>query len=554
MKNHINIKKNIKKITALLLIAMTLVLLSSCGDDGTGYVFSFPIDAPPEYLDPSIATGREAELIIANAFEGLLCPYALDGGSDGLSPGVAYAWEKSEDGLRYTFHLRENTHWRLPSGAQKRLGLDDEAFAAFDTRVTARDFVFALRRGIDPATGAPNASALYPLKNARDIHQGKKAVETLGVEAVDDFTLLLTLEKPSDGFEQTLTQPIAMPCNQIYFEATKGRYGLSPDNLLSNGPFSLSIWDNSQLRLRKNEGYAGETAVAPSAIVFKIQPDQSERLRLIGAEGGYSVALMPASIAADAETPYAKVWMNQRTGTSALLFHCGKSPFSSRKLRVAMCAAIDFDSIGENTGVSLIPDNAPLAGRTFADYNTSAPRNITPDKSRAKQLWQEGLAELQQTKIQISLLCTADDERQMRVLLQQWQSVFGLSLQMDITPLTASALQTRLQQGDYDIAFAELPADGSADRVLKNIAHSEGEDNVMRYQSKTVDALLTGIAQSTPEEAARGCRQTEDHLLQNAVVYPFAPVISQLLVAKGVQGLRLSNTGDRVYFCGAIMS
>lgn len=107
----------------------------------------------------------------------------------------------------------------------------------FDPEITANDFVFALRRAAQPETECPLFSSIACIKNAVSVHNGKMSSDKLGVKAVNNYQLEITLASADDSFMQTLTTAVAMPCNEEFFNATKGRYGLSTEYTLFNGQF-----------------------------------------------------------------------------------------------------------------------------------------------------------------------------------------------------------------------------------------------------------------------------------------------------------------------------
>ena len=312
--------KHLTRLAALLLAALLLLPLAACSKDtGDGKVINYPIDAAPQRLDPAIAGTPEELLVINNCFEGLV----RQGADGNILPGAARSWEISPDGLVYTFHLREDNRWRLHPDAKKLLG--EEAYNAFGTQVTAEDFRFALMRALAPVTGSSGADALYAIKNARAVHEGKKIPEDLGVEARDRFTLVITLERPSATFLYALTRSAAMPCSQAYFEATKGRYGLSPRYLLCNGPFYLSLQGEALARLRRNDGYRENWNTGPATVNLRVQPSMETRLQFLGVEDGYDAVPVPAALL-EGEQADAYESVLLQNATLALLFNCGGPP------------------------------------------------------------------------------------------------------------------------------------------------------------------------------------------------------------------------------------
>ena len=145
--------------------------------------------AEPSTLDPQLATGTWESAIITDLFEGLV---ARDASGETI-PGVASSWERSSDGLHYTFHLRDDAKW------------------SDGTPLTAEDFVYSWRRILSPELAAPYAYMLFPIANAEAVNRGDKPVEALGVEASDPHTLEVTLARPTGYFIDMLGHASTYP-------------------------------------------------------------------------------------------------------------------------------------------------------------------------------------------------------------------------------------------------------------------------------------------------------------------------------------------------------
>ena len=537
-------KHTIKHIGAMLLAALMVFSLSACGEDdsGEGAIVAYAIDKEPVRLDPAIAESASELMVIGNTFEGLVRQTTdAETGSARIVPGVAESWKISPDGRVYTFQLRNNTHWRLHADADDVLG-SDNAVKAFDTYVTAEDFIFGLRRTLNPATNASNAAALYPIENAREIHAGELPTDRLGVKAINPLTLEITLAQPNDMFLYALTQSAAMPCNQAYFEATKGRYGLDASYLLCNGPFFVHLIGGTT-RLRRNESYAGDSRVSPSIVDLKTFDTYAERLQRLGAENGIDMAAIPAGVVPAALVPeeLASSGLLLQNGTISMLFNCER--LSDVNVRTAMCAALSYEALGL-APLGILPEYVQVGGRRLGEL-APAQAGIAHDPERARQL----LLAAESSTSPLALVCAPEHEQTLRKALQQWQSLFGLRLNANIEALEAEELASRLRQGDYDVAVAELRASSSSALQTMQEFASPGTGNPMRYKSDILNELLQGAAQmGSAAEAAKAIRQAEAHLLQNGAVYPLMPSVSRLLLVEGLEGLDISPIGDQVFF------
>ena len=236
--------KHFKKttLTAVILAGLVLTSCSNSSDKDKSNSQTVPKtkdtlvisagDGIPT-LDPDLSQDVVSARVINDLFEGLV---SLDQSNKPV-PGVAKSWDISKDGKVYTFHLRDNAKW---SNGQP---------------VTAEDFVYGLRREMDPATGAGNNTMYTVIKNGAKIVAGKAKPDTLGVKAINPHTLQITLENPTPYFLDILANSGAFP---VYIPAVeKNPKGWAkPGTIVSNGAYELKSWiPNGHLTEVKNPYY-----------------------------------------------------------------------------------------------------------------------------------------------------------------------------------------------------------------------------------------------------------------------------------------------------------
>ena len=214
-------KKFKKMMAALLSAAMVATLFGavSVSADQGGDIYVM-LASNVMSLDTNLATDGDSFEVIADCIDGLT---QMD--ADGAAvPAIAESWDVSEDGLTYTFHLREDANW---SNGEP---------------VTANDFVYAwqLAMTANVEYNYMYGSSVGAVKNADAIMSGEADVETLGVTAIDDKTLQVELEVPVSFFPSLMYFPAFYPINQAFYESCgDGEYGTSPSTYLSNGAFIL---------------------------------------------------------------------------------------------------------------------------------------------------------------------------------------------------------------------------------------------------------------------------------------------------------------------------
>ena len=183
-------------------------------------------------IDPGLAVGLDQSRVNYSLFEGLV---KIDPELN-IVPGVAERWDISDDGRTYTFYLREDATWS-----------DGES-------VTAEDFEWSWLRVIDPATASAGVGDYFILENAEAYNNGQATRDEVGVEAIDDRTLEVTLAAPSPVFLQDLIDQVFLPVRRDVVEQDPEGWSTRPDIFIGNGPFTLEAWrPRDAIVVRKNE-------------------------------------------------------------------------------------------------------------------------------------------------------------------------------------------------------------------------------------------------------------------------------------------------------------
>jgi oligopeptide transport system substrate-binding protein len=208
-----------------------------------------PLQEPPT-LDPAQSTDLASVDVISQLFDGLVAP--AENGA--ITPVGAESWTVSPDGLTYTFTLRKGAAWS-------------------DGRpVTAADYAYAWKRIIDPATASPFASSLTPLANGQAIISGELDPEQLGVHAVDDRVLVVTLDKPAAYFLSLASTPALYPLRQDIVEQY-GKPWTEAASIVGNGAYVMTAWDHdTRIVLERNEGHWGPKPAIQRAM-FRLLPE-----------------------------------------------------------------------------------------------------------------------------------------------------------------------------------------------------------------------------------------------------------------------------------------
>ena len=478
-----------RRIFAVLTAVLLLFTLTACGDDGTGMGFRLPIDGEPRQLDPQSATEASSVTVISALFEGLT---RLD--ANGVVVDGAATYTVSDDGLTYTFTLKES-YWSTIAIRGEQTDWDEP------TRVTAHDFVFGWQRAVSPDNQSGTATALYGIKNAEAIHKGKKKLSTLGVKAVSDTELTVTLEKADPAFLARLATAPFMPCDKQFFDYTAGRYGLETKYLISNGAFSLTAWNHDQsLLLNKNEHYHAADTVAPSVVRFVIDAeDAADALT----SGSLDAAYLPADAVDGARDAGVSVY-SLSDSVRGVYFNTAVPVLSNAFVRRALRDAIEWTTVydhlaaaGEPKATGYIPPDALVVNETYRSGDNAATWSTRVDASQAAL--GVGLAavypeESAPAMPRLTFLAAKDavSADTARYIVQSWQKNLKLSCSLEL--VSEQTLAARVKSGSYQIALYTAVGGGltAADNLTAFV--SGAGNNLTGFADAAFDAAATAAA------------------------------------------------------------
>lgn len=535
-----------KRVVSLILVAVVLLCCSSCSVKGSGKSISYPISASPSTLDPQFAKDVESQLIINNIFEGLV---RLDAEGK-VIPGIAEDWKISSDKLTYTFNLKNNTEWFCPSAIKSEFGKEFYDYCS-SAKVTAHDFVFAFRRAVMPETQSANAYRLFVIKNATKVNAGEYGESLLGVTAVDDFTLKVTLEEPCDDFIERLTESVFMPCNETFFKKMNGRYGLSNRHILCNGPFYVSSWSTeTSLTIKNNKYYAGKQDVYPATVVFTYDSNNSSVADKV-ASGSASAALLPPDIPTPEDSSVLKTINNAVFG---FFFNCSDPVLNNLDIRLALCTSMDRSLFAGNDNTQpqsgFVPQSCYAGGFVYRDAVGSQTFEHTRDNEKARAHWQNGLSQLNKSSVTLTVLCPEWMDAAVRQQLQIWQQVLGIGIGITIETMDAQSIKSAVASGNYQIALTDIE---SSYTNTADFLSSFTNGGIFRFTSPEYVNLVDNILSAeTNEEALENCYYAENLLLENATCYPLFARSSRFVVAKDVEGIYMPGAENTVCFIGAL--
>lgn len=415
-----------------------LIFLTGCSLPGSdNNLIRYNISSNVENLDPQFVTTANEKLLIFNCFEGLM---KLDENGKPIA-ALAQRYVLSEDRRVYTFYLRDGLLWS-----------DGEP-------LTAKDFVFAFQRIFNASVPSPWAGEFQGIENGTEVGSGILPSSALGVKAIDEQTLEIRLKEPDAFFLELLTTPAAMPCREDFFLSCNGRYGLSLNSLIFNGPYCMTTWKSGKyIALRANDSYYEPAAIPTVAVnLYTVLPaeENAELLLEDRADGG-------PVFYKDLELLDGYPVESFQNTVYLLIFNPNSPFFQDSDIRLGMCFAINRQlfqpTLEKNLEITnlLIPSAASILGESYRSLAVNV-KGIVYHRDEAKERYEAGLERMEVSKLpRSSIICLENGQHRYLAgyLQRQWQR--DLNLYINLEALGEDDFYARLNAGDYQTAIIPL--------------------------------------------------------------------------------------------------
>ncbi|MDF3127725.1 peptide ABC transporter substrate-binding protein [Kiritimatiellaeota bacterium B1221] len=478
--------------------------------------------AEPESLDPHLTTGVPEHQIISALMEGLI---REDGKTLKPKPGVAKSWEQSEDGTVFTFALREDAKW------------------SNGDPVTAKDFVFSYRRMLSPQLGAEYAYMLYVIKNGRGFNQGLlEDPESLGVKALDDHTLEITLEQPSPYFLNMLNHyafyPVHEPTLRKYGAVNeRGNPWAREGRYVGNGPFRLEEWSlKEQIFVSKSPTYWNREAMKLKGIFFYPVEDQQTEERMFRSGLLHKTGSVPLP-----RLPYYQknkpglLYSHPYLTTYYYLINTRKAPFDDVRVRQALSLSLQRELLTEK-----ILKGGQKPAKWFTPPGTGgfqASHLLEEDLVKAKKLLADaGYPEGKGFPKFELMYNTSESHRTIAQVVQQmWKRNLGVECEL-VNKEWQVYMVTR-RELDFDVARAGWAGDYADPHNFLDLHLSGGGNNHTGWGSEKYDRLIDKAAGTTDSEARfKLYDKAEEILLEEMPVIPIYWYTQNYLIDPSVKG------------------
>ncbi len=505
--------------------------------EAAGNVLRYVMTGEPETLDPNMNNYAESSNVLLNLFTGLY-QYSTDGTS--VEPGCAESHTVSEDGLTYTFKLREGLKWSDGSP------------------LTAADFEYSWKRELKQETASTAAWQLYYIKNGEAYNNGQCEADEVGVKAIDDTTLEVVLNNPTPYFVNLTAANNFAPVKKEAVESAEA-WTKSADTYVCNGPFMMAeIKPQEGYSLVKNPNYVFADTVALDGVEM-IFIEQAEAA-LSAYNAGDVDAMSGKSIETQAMTQYdgsEELHSYDLIGTSYYDFNCEKE-YMTKEVRKALAMAISRDTINQvavpskpKSAYAFVPYGIPYAEET-EDFRTKVGNDmIIEDVEAAKQLLAdagypggEGLPTLQ-----LIITNTKENKDKAQILQAVWKENLGVNV--EIVTFESKVYWDEHGAGNFDVAFDGWTGDYPDPNTNLSIFNKSRMEKECRWRSEEAlryNDLLEEAATLADNNARMDLFVEMEQILMDEM--PVMPVYfrnTMALVKPHVQGFTCDNSGHPLF-------
>ena len=523
----------------LSLLFVFIIASSSFAEPGE---IVYNLGADPRTIDPALNQALDGANVIINAFDGLLRTDM----NDLPEPACAYSWDVSPDGLKWTFHLRDNLKWS-----------DGEA-------LTASHFKDGFIRALNPETGCPYAYYAFFIKNGEAFYKGMAKADDVGIYAPDDKTLILELEYAYPLLLDYLAFQIFAPVRNDIITKYSSAWAAKPESYISNGAFKLESWkhgDGGEITLVKNNHYWDADNVKVNRLRFVFINNENTAMAAFKAGRiDYNSAIPSAMRPMLLKSGEAESLPS--LGTAFCSFNTTRKPFDDVRVRKAFSLAIYRKVItdkilmgGEKPATGLVCYLVP-GSTDDKDFRTEGgaflPENA--DVEEARRLLAEAGYPGGKNFPHVSYKYNSNpgNKAMAETLQAMWKSVLGVEVEL-LNEEWKVFLETRHRK-DFDIARSSWIMDFSDAAGILELFITDGPQNDESYSNPKFDELMKLSAyEMNHARRIHYMHEAEKILMEDMPIAPIYFYSSSVMQSKRVKNIFRSPRGFLI-FRGAYMT
>ena len=454
------------------------------------------INMEPTSLNTLLATYAADFNVLNSLYETLL---ELDD-NDVAQPAAAETYEVSEDGLVYTFHLREDGVW------------------SNGDPVTAQDFVFAWKKALDPEVASDYAYMLFFIHNAEAYLAGEVSWDEVGVETPDDSTIVVTLDDPLPYAPYLFTFKTMAPINQKFYEEVGADvYGTDADKLCTNGAYTIEEWShNSYVKVKKNPNFHDADSITVEEITYNIVTNANSAVNSFLSGELDFVTMSTGELINQVESAGYEVVNQQASSAFYMYVNTTNEYMSNVNLRRALALSFDkqamIDAVYKNGNLPMTSFTPPaVMGANESSFQAALQEELgdlapaTGDVEAAKGYFETALSELGITaedlngKLSIDVSDDPTAQAQAAFYQEQWRQ--NLGIEVTINPMQATQINSNRQNGNFVMSISGWSPDYNDPMTFLDLWVTGGGNNDTGWSNAEYDQLIADATVETDENA-----------------------------------------------------
>lgn len=494
----------------------------------------YSLSSEPETLDPTLNVYSRSSIVLQNMFRGL---YKI-GPDDKTMPALAKGYEMDETGTIYTFTLKDDLKWSDGSP------------------LTAADFEYAWKRVLDPEIASGASWYLYYIKNARAYNNGEATADDVGVKALDEKTLEVTLENPTAYFIELTCVTAYYPVKKDVVE-TEG-WTQNAETLISNGPFmAKEVKPKEKLVLVKNPNYVDADGVKLDAIdIVYIESPEAELAAYINGDVDVCDNVSKEALMQYKDTN--EFFAANRIGTSYYDINNSREPFNDSRVRRALAMSLDrqllIDNIIQGTyepAYGFVPYGIPYAPEPGKQYRDVAGNLFEENIEEAKKLLAEAGFPDGKGFPTLRLITTSSQTN--KDIAQAFQGMWKQNLGIDVEIVTfeSKLYWDEFDVGNFDVAMDGWTGDYPDPMTNLDLFMLENTNDDCRWvgdKAERYDALLReNMALVDNVKRYENFEEAEKLLMEDMPVIPIYFMNDEFLAKPYVSGVLKSYIGHTMF-------
>lgn len=448
-----------------------------------GQEFSIVVKQEIPSIDASVTNDVVGWGVLKNTSEGL---FRADKDGKLVPAGAKENPQISEDGLIYTFQLRADAVW------------------SNGDPVVAADYVYGWQRTVEPKTASEVAYLFESIKNYQAIMDGQLSADQLGVKALSDYELEVTLSSPVPYLDALLSLPPFFPQHEKTITESGDKYASSSEHMVYNGPFVLSDFDGAGTDTKwtylKNETYWDQENVTMEKINVDVVKEDATALNLFQDGQADDIVITGELAQQMADDP--AFYSQEMSNATYVEFNQSKKEFQNENLRKAISYALDRQTLvkqvlgdGSIAATGLVPKNMSFNPDTNADFVKDSGNHLQYNPEKAQEYWDIAKSELGIDALKINLLSSDADSA--KKVVEYMQGAIQETLKDVTVEVSSVPLSVRLDrgnQGDFDLILVGWGAEYNDPSVFLELFTSDNNNNSGKYANKDFDAAMKASA------------------------------------------------------------